>query len=517
MNKYIISVLSGIFTSLSFNILKLDWIVWFSISPLIFFLIDNEINLKSKLKLSFCYSFSFYLGLLTWLFRLHPLTWVGFTEVESILILILGWVVFSLIEALGLSFIAFFTINKSEIQNIILIPFAWILIEYLQGLTNFGFTWGRLGISQFQNIYLIQSANILGSLWISFLIVFVNTVIAFNFINYKRNKKIHFKSVLILFILVSINFVYGYYSFNKEDYFKNESKATIVQGNILSDQKWDISVQSALDIYLDLSKKSLGRKNKSDFIVWPESAVKTLIENEVIIKQLKDFTKLYNVTLITGCFSSNKTINQILKGEEYEIMNSITGINEKGEILGFYSKRHLVPFGEYLPFRKLLEFFLPKISKLNALEKDLTPGKDAGIFSTKYGNIGGLVCYESIFPEIARDSVLSGANLLVIVTNDSWFKDSMATQHHNAQAVFRAIENNRYIIRAANTGISSFISSKGEILNYLPPLVKDTISYNVRFKDNVSYYTKYGDVIVILSLLVILSSYIKSKVFSHKF
>jgi len=510
MYKYIIVVISGFLTSLAFNILSLDFIIWFSIVPLIFFLFDEEINLKLKLKLSFCFSFSFYLGLLTWLFRLHPLTWVGFTEKESILILILGWISFSLLESVGLTFIALFTNKNSKVENIILIPFAWIFIEYIQGLTDFGFTWGRLAISQFQNLYLIQSVNLLGSLWISFLIVLVNSVIAFNISSYLKNKIINLKTILFTILIFLINFSYGYYSFNKQESFESEIKATIIQGNILSDQKWDISVQQALDIYINLSKQVLGRANKVQMVVWPESAVKTLIENEVILKQLKDFTYLYNTTLLTGCFSSDKSLYQILKGENYQIKNSLTGINPEGKILGYYSKRHLVPFGEYLPFRKILEFFMPKISKLNALEKDLTPGTDAGIFTTIYGNIGGLICYESIFPEIARDSVLNGANLLVLVTNDSWFKDSMATYHHHAQAVFRSIENNRYMIRAANTGISSFISSKGEVLNFLPALVKDTISSSVKFKSQITFYTKFGDIIVLISFLVILFFYTRS-------
>ncbi|MFN4150691.1 MAG: nitrilase-related carbon-nitrogen hydrolase, partial [Candidatus Sericytochromatia bacterium] len=112
------------------------------------------------------------------------------------------------------------------------------------------------------------------------------------------------------------------------------------------------------------------------------------------------------------------------------------------------------------------------------------------------GKIGGLICYESIFPEIISSSVNDGAELLTLVTNDSWYKDSSAVYQHNGQAVFRAIENDRYMVRGANTGISSVVSPEGRTLALLEPMKKGYITSKVKFKNTKTIYTQIGDIFV---------------------
>ena len=504
--QMLLAFISGILMSVSGSVFQMDWLAWFALVPLFYSFFNFRINGKTGFQLSFICSLTYYLGLLTWLFRLHPLTWIGFSAGESILIITTGWFVFSLIESLGLSLMGYFMglINPDGWKRALIPACLWIVIEWLQGLSDFGFTWGRLAISQYRNIFMIQSANLFGSLFITGLIVFTNAVLAIILIDYLKNReKISFKLLLSTFILLTINMVYGIYTvFTKQDSGKSVN-AAIIQGNILSDEKWNMSPQDALDIYLNLSQKALqetkNKNEKIDLFVWPETAVRDYIQNAVTFNQLSAFTSLSQTYLLTGVFDVKQEAEKT-----YSIFNSIAGISPQGKILGVYSKQHLVPFGEYLPFRGFLQLLMPKITQINALGHDLSSGKDAGIIATPFGNIGGLICYESIFPQIIQNSINDGAELLVLVTNDSWFKDSKGVYQHNAQFVFRAVENDRYMLRAANTGVSTIISPEGRILNELGPLTKDYLVGTVKFRDRQTIYSKIGDFIAILSLIMLI-------------
>ena len=137
-----------------------------------------------------------------------------------------------------------------------------------------------------------------------------------------------------------------------------------------------------------------------------------------------------------------------------------------------YAKRHLVPFGEYVPWRPLIEVLIPPLTEINMLSSDFAPGEGTALVSTPFGKVGGLICFDSIYECLTLDSVRDGAELLVLPTNDSWFTDSAAVYMHSAQARLRAIESGRWIVRSADTGISSVIDPRGRSHEELAPLVE---------------------------------------------
>ena len=136
-------------------------------------------------------------------------------------------------------------------------------------------------------------------------------------------------------------------------------------------------------------------------------------------------------------------------------------------------------------------------------DSTLTAGENADIMNINGVKYGGLVCFDSIFPELARKSVKEGADILIIVTNDSWYRDSPGIYQHNAQAVLRAVENNRYVIRSANTGVSSFISNTGKILQQSNVLQREVLTENIEIVKNKTVYTIFGDIILYLSWIYI--------------
>ena len=154
-----------------------------------------------------------------------------------------------------------------------------------------------------------------------------------------------------------------------------------------------------------------------------------------------------------------------------------------------YDKMHLVPYGEYVPLRK----FFPFIEKLTVGIGDFYSGKEPVVMETPFAKIGNLICYEIIFPGLARQLTDRGANVLVTITNDAWFGHTSAPYQHFSMAVFRAIENRVPVARAANTGISGFIDSHGRIIKKSDIFVESAMTESISLGDEKSFYTRNGD------------------------
>ena len=182
----------------------------------------------------------------------------------------------------------------------------------------------------------------------------------------------------------------------------------------------------------------------------------------------------------------------------------------------YYSKRHLVPFGEYVPWRDLFTAIYPPLSDIGMLDNDFTPGEDPAVFDTGEYKIGSAICFDSIFAELIRGSVNDGAELIAIETNDSWFSDSAAVYMHEAQAKLRAVEAGRYVLRAANTGISAIISPTGRAIAEIEPLVDGYAVESIRPRSDRTLYSAVGDIWVMLSALFVAGIAVTDAVFAIK-
>lgn len=160
--------------------------------------------------------------------------------------------------------------------------------------------------------------------------------------------------------------------------------------------------------------------------------------------------------------------------------------------------------------------FLPIFLELNLIEDPLGEGTDANVFDTDLGKIGGIICFDSIFPALSVDSVRNGAELLVVSTNDSWFGDSGALRQHNHQSELRAIETGRYVVRSANTGVSSIITPEGEYLAEIPPLTEDYATAEVYMRSDKTLYTVIGDLFSYVCLSVTVAGLLYSAYISIK-
>ena len=287
-------------------------------------------------------------------------------------------------------------------------------------------------------------------------------------------------------------------------------RVAAAQGNISSAQKWgEDGLIISLTRYTELTQLAAFRD--ADLVVWPESVIPyDLNEDDVMLSYLGKLASSEGIHLIVGSFEKQGDINH----------NALFAFDPQGKLNPTaYAKRRLVPFGEFIPMEKFIKTVVPLLADLNARSADLDPGEGSNIIHTELGNIGGIICFDSIYEELSRASVLDGAQLLVISTNDSWFSDSAALSMHNRQSVLRAVENGRYVIRAANTGISSIISPTGEILDSLGALEDGIVVKDVYLRDSLTLYTRMGNVIVWLSValyLAVISFDITRKILSRR-
>jgi apolipoprotein N-acyltransferase len=268
-------------------------------------------------------------------------------------------------------------------------------------------------------------------------------------------------------------------------------RVAAIQGNIGTADKWAVRPEECFRIYFEWTERAA--KEGVDVIVWPETAVPAnLADSPVCMEELSALAKEYEVTLLLGTFVT------ATDGEDY---NAILHIDEQGNLAQeFYAKRRPVPFGEYVPLRSFFEIVFPPLLELAQFAEDVIPGKDSMVFDTTRGPIGSLICFDSIYEGLAIDSARDGAELLCISTNDSWFFDSAAVHMHNAQAKLRAIETGRYVVRAANTGVSSVITPTGREVTRLDALEEGIVTAEVELRLDMTLYVRIGNLWIYLCL-----------------
>lgn len=485
--KYSISFLLGIFNSLPFLVDKLFFVSWFSFAPFLIIISNYNDDFNSKkefFRSIFAFFFSYYLGAYHFFLALYPMSFVGIDKLPSLIIIFLAWGFLSFFHSIIISVLSCFTLLKidNKIRRIFFQALLFVIFEYFLSIGALAFPWARFSLLQYKLPALIQSASVFGPYFIDLLMLLCNAFVACIFVT--KNKKFYIVAFSFIFLL---NCFFGLFCLNNEYQKKGKSEVALIQGNVLSDNKWD--GVSSYRVYKNETSKL---NTNADLVLWSETAIPTELNKSVMISdELISYAMDSNNEMIVGAF---------YKGNSGKVYNGAYYINENGISSKIYLKRKLVPFGEYLPLRNIISI-IPFVDDINLYFTDLYKGVYPEVFATKNGKIGTLICFDSVFQNLCRDSVNNGAELIVVITNDSWYKDFPAVYQHNAQSIWRAVENRRWVVRCANSGISSFISPKGEVVSSLPPLVQGNISCTVDFISQKTFYTRFGDIIIIPILL----------------
>ncbi len=355
-------------------------------------------------------------------------------------------------------------------------PFVWVSLEYVRNYFLTGFPWNLLAYSQFKNLYIIQIAHFTGPYGISFLIFLFNAAVVFLVSEEKIKSRLQSASMVIL--ITALVWGYGYYTVTTRKPAGDNLKVGGIQGNVKQEMiRKKTGGRKILERQLDLTGKAL--KEGAELIVWSESSVPFYFrQNTAFRKILKNLTGRENITLVLG---NSYADSSGLRNSAYTL--------DRGRIQKRYDKRHLVPYGEYVPLRNWFSFIEPLVQEVGRF----VPGESAVLNHTGKYDFGVPICYEIIFPENIRAFTRKGANFLVNITNDAWFGKSPASEQHLSTAVFRAVENKRYIVRVANTGISAIISDTGEILEETELFKTTYFVGKVGMRSGKTFYVRYGD------------------------
>ena len=354
----------------------------------------------------------------------------------------------------------------------------WVAVELLRSHLLTGFPWVLLGYSQGASPELIQVARITGVYGVSFLVVLTNAAlaaVAFPGPARRRAAPLAVAAVLLLGAAA-----YGW-AVLREPPPPGEVRVGVVQGNIEQGLKWSPAMREATVVQYRRLTLAVAQ-DRPALVVWPEAAMPFLLRLDPVLGP-------------RALAVAREAHVPVLEGAPDQVgprtfANSAFLVTEDGEIRAKYDKRHLVPFGEYVPLRSVF-FFL---DQLVVGIGDFIPGKDVTVFSGPFGRFSVLICYEAIFPDEARLGVRAGAEFLVNITNDAWFGRTSAPYQHLAMAAFRAVENNVYLVRAANTGISAIIEPSGRIAESAGLYTDAAFIGRIRPGGARTFYTWYGDV-----------------------
>ncbi len=468
---------------------------WISLIPMIavVFMKWDTLTAKESYWHGFGAVYAYYFVVYHWFLRLYPLDFVGLGPGASVVVILAGWLGLSLLQALpgGLVFLGFRALCRTSHikKHPILKPLAfgalWIVFEWFSTLTWTGVPWGRLYMGQAEYLSMMQISSVFGAYAVSFLLLAVNGFLAYALL---------YRVKVLLCGGLSLGLLFGNLTFGmirrQGDFTTDRAvKAAVIQGNIHSAEKWDTSTfLRMMDVYDDLTGRAA--EEGAEIVVWPETTITVPLNRSSMMREfISDVARDHGVTLIVG------TIYEDEAGE----YNSLVLVTPDGEISkDRYDKRHLVPFGEYVPLKKLITAIIPPLAEVSALDSDLTPGKDPALFETEWGSVGSMLCFDSIYEMLGIESVRDGAELMLISSNDSWFWDSTAVYQHQVQAQYRAIEEGRYLLRSANTGISTILTPTGEIRTWLEPLTEGYSVEQVYFRTQRTVYSVIGNAFVYL-------------------
>jgi apolipoprotein N-acyltransferase len=489
---WLVAAVGGLLLTLSFPRYGHGLVAWVALLPL--FWLGATASAGRCFKLGWLTGVCHGLSLLYWI--VHVVNHYG-----NLPFLVSLLVCFSLVSYLAL-FPALFCAGLSWLRNknlpwLLLSPALWVALELGKSRLLTGFPWENLGYSQYRFLPLIQIAEITGVYGISFVLVLVNALL-FQLIPTagSRSRPLVRTAPLLLaggVILALLG--YGSWRLRTLEHLSGQFfKVAMIQGNISQDTKWDpVFQETTMKHYMRLTAKAA--QDKPDLIVWPETATPFYFlvdvdNSRALIHEIQDLA----TPLLFGSPAYD------YQGGRLRFYNRAYLLNGLGQVTGYYDKVHLVPFGEYVPWKRVLFF----VNRLVQAAGDFASGGRPGVLSSPPARLGVLICYEAIFPELSRDLVAGGANLLVNITNDAWFGRSSAPYQHLSMAVLRTVENRVPMVRCANTGISAFIDARGCILQGTKLFQTAILTDTLRLGKGQTTYCRYGDWFPLSCLVVCL-------------
>jgi apolipoprotein N-acyltransferase len=386
-------------------------------------------------------------------------------------------------------------------RALLLAPFAWVAVELARTRIT-GFPWNLLGISQVDNIPLAHIATVTGVYGLSFEIMVVNTALAAAFVlRTSRGERSKRKSLLLATAAAIVVLQAG--RLISPPALPTDHTARLVQQNIPVLQAGDWTKEYFEGTLRDLGRISLSapdlnvtgqeqppaasaRSVRPDLIVWPESPAPFYSSDPMLRDTVSNIARQAQTWMLVGSLGIRNAGETPERATE--LFNSGSLVDPAGEWVGRYNKMHLVPFGEYVPFKRVFGF----AGGLTREVGDFSPGTSRAALLA--GNkLGVFICYESIFPDEIRQLAANGAEVFVNISNDGWYGDSGAYAQHLKQARMRAVENDRWLLRDTNTGVTASFDPYGRVVSSIPRKVRAALDAPYAITNVTTFYTRHGD------------------------
>jgi apolipoprotein N-acyltransferase len=499
LRNSLLAILSAILLTLAFP--DFDWwfLAWFAFVPLFYAVECEKGSVIKSFVLGWIFGTLFFCGACWWV-TFSFITYGGIpTPIAYFLLLIIGSIVgfFPAIFAAAFSIV----LKRFGTYGILFAPFLWTATEFLRfNLT--GNNWNAIGYSQAFISHLIQTAQIGGVYLVGFWIVVFNSIFALNFLviiralkekdfsytNSNANKSsIYFSLLISLFMVPFV--LFPNFSFTDNPNEQIESNVIIVQANVpmsgLNEEKWlklrGRHVQLAEDALQKLKAQRTSENGQPTTIIFPESPMNFMYERDEDFRAfINDFARRNNAYVLFNSAEPNP------KNDNF--YNSAIMINPRGEKIGQYDKIHLVPFGEYAPVPSAVQEFVP------TLVGNFQYGENYNLLPFGDARSGIMICYESHFSSLAREFARRGADVLIEMTNDGYLGNTGILRQHLGNAVFRAVETNRPVVRATNVGVTAYINERGEVLDAADVYTEATRVWTISKSDGKqTFYVRYGE------------------------
>lgn len=487
-----LAIASGLLLAAAFPKVDLNLLAWIAFVPLLL-AVEGETP-SAVFGYAFLQGLACYVASLYWI----AITLHNFADVRvelAILPMLLLAAVMAVYTGVAI-WAGEYAAARLRIPIVATMPVAWAAIEWVRTYFPIGFPWNLLGYAAYRNLQLIQFAEVTGVYGVSALMMLFN-VVTFVVLFRIYTRRVQMFSLGALTVLIVAALFFGMARMDQIEAAKSSGslKMAMVQGNIPQTIKWDPKfLESSFDVYQ--ARTEAAAKNGANLIVWPEAAAAFLFQPTGQYPPALADDAAYRQRLLQ---LARDTGDPILFGapaagvEEGRVgfYNRAYLVSGTGKVVAWYDKIQLVPFGEYVPLKSVFGFFVKRVVTGFG---DMFPGHTQTIFKVGGARLGVLICYESIFPDLARAEVKKGAEILVNITNDAWYGKSSAPYQLLAMSAMRAVETKVPVVRVANTGISAVIEPDGNITAATPLFTRGEETERVYWRPEHTIYSAVGDV-----------------------
>ena len=492
---WLAAVLSGGLLTLCFPCVpqwEQAWLCWVALTPLITAVwFGNRGGVSRAAQLGYVTGLVFFWGVFSWLRTVSGLGW--FLLSFYLALYPAAWAAFLHAARRGAGD---FTRSGANLRLATLGAAAWVALEWVRGLGALSFGWNGLGVALHGNLGMIQIAEWIGVGGLSFLVALTNltaVITVHRFFNEARLRRIrpHWDFSVNMALIAAV-FAFGARTlFAPAHGDSTPLRVTAVQANIPQEQKFDRAFANRImERYGALTEVALA--TRPQLLLWPEAATPgSLFASQETFDFVSRFARRDGVNFLLGSLDFDAALH------DYNIAALFTAGAPEPQT---YRKMHLVPFGEYIPFRRAFPPFEWIIG--DQVPGDFTAGTEHTVLKMERPslNVGALICFEDTLGDLTRHFVRNGAQLLVNLTNDGWFLRSQASEQHLANAVFRTVENRRPLVRAANTGVTAFIDPLGRVTHAFRPdgnaFTEGVLAGSIQVPPKTApqtFYTRHGD------------------------